>query len=94
MEVEVIEDKKNFLVLALKGERHTFPGLLCWALLKDKNVKTAVYEVEHPVVGIPKIYVRTTGKETPRKAIQKAIKVIHEELDEFRKISSKKKKKK
>jgi len=34
MKFAVIEETKNSLVFELEGEEHSYPGLLCWALLK------------------------------------------------------------
>ena len=80
MELKFIEDRKNSMVVELIGEEHTFPGLLCWALLQNPKVTVAVYDVPHPLVGTPRVYVKTNG-EAPRAAIKKALKLIQKELD-------------
>lgn len=80
MELNFIEDRKDSMVVELKGEAHTFPGLLCWALLNDSKVTVAVYDVPHPLIGTPRVHIKTKGEE-PRAAIKKALKLIQKELD-------------
>lgn len=84
MKLNIIEDKKDSLILEIEGEQHTFPALLCWALLKDSKVKVAVYDIEQPLVGKPKIYIRTKGKK-PKNAILKSLDLIDKELDSIKK---------
>ena len=79
MELVVLEEKKQSMAFELKGEKHTFPNLLCWALLRDPKVKLAVYEPGHPLIGHPKIRVETNAK-APRKAISDALDRITKEL--------------
>jgi len=88
MQLKFIEDRKSSMVVELVGEEHTFPGLLCWALLQDSKVSVAVYDVPHPLVGTPRVHIKTKG-ETPRAAIKKALKLIQKELDSVNKAVSK-----
>ena len=80
MELVFVEDRKDSMIVDLKGEAHTFPGLLCWALLKDPKVTVAVYNMPHPLIGTPRIHIKTKG-EQPRAALKKALKLIQKELD-------------
>jgi len=80
MQLKFIEDRKSSMVVELVGEEHTFPGLLCWALLQDPKVNVAVYDMPHPLVGTPRVHIKTNG-ETPRAAVKKALKLIQKELD-------------
>ena len=80
MELVFHEDRKDSMIVELKGEQHTFPALLCWALLKDPKVKVAVYDVPHPLIGTPFLHVKTKGEE-PRAALKKALKMIQKEFD-------------
>ena len=68
MEIKVLEEKKNKLIIELKGETHTFCNALKKELWNDKHVKAAGYNIEHPLVGVPKIVVETDGKD-PKKAL-------------------------
>ena len=80
MELVFVEDRKDSMIVDLKNEAHTFPGLLCWALLKDPKVTVAVYDMPHPLIGTPRLHIKTKG-EQPRAALKKALKVIQKELD-------------
>ena len=88
MELVFIENRKDSMVVELKGEAHTFPALLCWALLKDPKVKVAVYDVPHPLVGTPRMHVKTKGEE-PKAALKKALKLIQKEMGSLEKSVSK-----
>ncbi len=89
MKLNVIEDRKESMVIELQGEKHTFPALLCWALLQDAKVEVAVYDLKHPLVGQPKVIIKTKG-ETPRAALKKALKKIKSELSDLEKGIDKK----
>ena len=54
MDVNIIEDKKRRIVFELKSEDHTFCNILREELWNDKSVKVAVYNISHPLIGIPK----------------------------------------
>jgi DNA-directed RNA polymerase subunit L len=85
MKVKVVEDnKKNKLVLEIKGEGHAFCNALKKELWNDKHVKIAAYKIEHPLVGIPTMVVETDGKETPKKALTEAAKRLGKLTDNFK----------
>ena len=71
MEIKVLEDKKNKLIIELKEESHTFCNALKKELWNDKHIKAAGYNIEHPLVGVPKIIIETDGKD-PKKALIEA----------------------
>lgn len=83
MEIKVLENEKNRLVFELLGGDHT----LCNAIKKDlialKDVQLASYAIEHPQVGIPKMVIETTGKLTPKKALEDAIKNLKAKNKDF-----------
>jgi len=85
MELDIVEDKKNRMVFELKGETHTFCNILRKELWNDKHVKIATYNIEHPLIGVPKIIVETDGKKSPKKALQEAVKRIEKINDNFKK---------
>jgi len=76
------------MIVELKGEAHTFPSLLCWALLKDPKVQVAVYDMPHPLIGTPRVHIKTKGEE-PKAALKKALKLVQKELDSLNKAVSK-----
>lgn len=84
MEIEVLESKKEFLEFKLKGERHTFPQLLKYYLLKDPKVEFASYKLSHPHDKDSLFVLKTKGK-APKKALLDANKKISNEASEFKK---------
>ncbi len=72
MEINVVEDKKKRLVFELKGEGHTLCNALREELWNDKSVTVSAYNISHPLVGIPKFIIETSGK-SPKKALKDAI---------------------
>ncbi len=82
MEVKIVEMGKDYVKLVVKGEDHTFLNLLQHYLLEDKDVLIAKYEIPHPLVGEPELFVRTTGK-NPIEAIKEANEKIVKVCDEL-----------
>ena len=71
MEITVIENKKNRLVAELNDLDHSFCNALKDELWNDKDVKVSAYSVDHPLVGVPKLILETSGKEA-KKALEDA----------------------
>jgi DNA-directed RNA polymerase subunit L len=84
MELNVIEEKKNKLVLEVKGEDHTLCNALRKELWNDKSVKAAGYNISHPLIGIPKMVVETSGEE-PKKALLEAAKRLKRDNEKLSK---------
>ncbi len=89
MELKIINESKNRLEIEIKGETHTFCNALKSELWNDTHVKAAAYRIEHPLVGVPRLLVETDGKESPRKALAKAVKRLKSQLDKFKKEAKK-----
>jgi len=89
MELKVIEKSKKKIVFDLVGADHTFSGALKKELWNDKAVKVSAYNVEHPLIGIPRFIVETEDKE-PEKALTDAVKRLQKKnesfLEDFKKI--------
>lgn len=60
MELNVLESKKHRIVFELRGADHTFCNALKQELWNDENVKVAAYNINHPLVGVPKFIVEST----------------------------------
>ena len=71
--------------IEIAGETHTFCNVLQKALLDDAGVDMAGYEIAHPLVANPTIYVRTKGKRKPKAALKDAAKMIQIQNKEFKK---------
>jgi len=74
MELKIIEEKKNNLVFEIIGEDHTLFNALRSELNNDNTVKIAGYNVSHPFIANPRMIIETGSSETPKKALQSAIK--------------------
>jgi len=62
------------MVIEIKGEGHAFCNALKEELWNDSHVKAAGYNIEHPLVGVPRLVIETDGKESPKKALAGAAK--------------------
>ena len=89
MELRIIEEGKNKLVVEIKGEDHTFCNAIKAELWNDKHVKAAAYNIDHPMVGEPKLIVETDGKEDPQDALVAAAKRLKKTVDAFAKEATK-----
>ena len=91
MEFKVIEKSKKRLVFDLVGADHTFSGALKKELWNDKSIKISAYNVEHPLVGVPRFIVETEDKD-PEKALLDAVKKLEKKnesfLEDFKKIKA------
>lgn len=69
--------------MEVDGEGHTFGHLLQEALLEDKTVDWAGYDLPHPLFTKPTVTVRMKGEAAPEKALERAAKKIRQDTDEF-----------
>ncbi len=83
MEVKILINEKNTMELEMVGGEQSLAQLLAERLNEDKDVDFASYKVEHPIVGNPKVYVRTKKGE-PGKIVLEKLAEIKKELEEFR----------
>ncbi len=82
MEIKIVELGDNYIKMIIKGEDHTFLNLLQHYLAQNKNVVLAKYNIPHPLVGEPELYVRTDGTD-PIEVIKEANKKIIEVCEEL-----------
>ena len=82
MELKVVENNKKRLVFDLVGADHTFSGALKKELWNDKAIKVSAYNVEHPLIGIPRFIVETEDKD-PKKVLLDAIKRLEKKNESF-----------
>jgi len=87
MELKTLESGKNKIVFELQGVGHTFCNLLVQELWKDEHVKVAAYNVDHPLIGKPKMVVETDGKEDVKKVLADAVKKLKKDSDKFRELA-------
>ncbi len=82
MEINVLEKQKDKLVFELKNTNHTFCNYLKDELRNDKDVDVASYTISHPLVGVPKFFLK--AKE-PTNSLNKAIKELKKKNKELQK---------
>jgi DNA-directed RNA polymerase subunit L len=83
MNIKVLKRSKGLLKVEVEGEGHTFGHLLQEALLDDKNVDWAGYDLPHPLFNKPTVTLRMKGEAAPEKALERAAKKIRTDTDEF-----------
>ena len=81
--MKIIKDTKNELEIEITGESHTLCNALRKTLMEDKDVESAAYVVEHPIIGEPKLYLKAKN---PRKSLKKAAETLKSRCDEFKNL--------
>jgi DNA-directed RNA polymerase subunit L len=72
MELKVVDKSSKRLIFELKGSTHTLCNALKDELWQDKDLVSASYNIDHPLIGVPKFIVETNGNTEPVKALQNA----------------------
>jgi len=67
-----MEKSANELKIEIEGEGHTFCNVLQRAILEDDTIDMAGYNIPHPLVSNPIVYVRTRGRRKPETALRDA----------------------
>jgi len=83
MKVTILERKSNELKVEIEGEGHTFCNVLQKALLEDDTIEMAAYDIPHPLISHPIVYVRTKGRRNPEIALREAVEKIQRRSREF-----------
>ena len=81
--MKIIKDTKNELEIEITGETHTLCNVIRKILMEDKNVESAAYSIDHPIVGQPNLYIK--GKD-PKKSLKKAAETLNKRCDELKGI--------
>lgn len=74
--LKIVELGKNYIKLIVKGEDHTYLNLLQHYLSQDSRTVLVRYNIPHPLVGEPELYLRTDGT-NPIEVLKKANENIH-----------------
>jgi DNA-directed RNA polymerase subunit L len=82
MELTILKKTDNEINIKVAGETHTLLNLLKTALLNNKHVDIATYDIKHPTISEPILFVRTDGVD-PIDVIKKATKELIKECNEF-----------
>jgi len=84
MEIKVLKRTSNELKIEIEGEGHTFCNVLQKALLEDDATEMAGYNLPHPLISNPTVYIQTKKGLKPETAIQNAVKKIRKQNKEFK----------
>ena len=85
MEIKILDDKKNKLMLEVKGTDHTLCNALKTELWNDKHVKIATYSIRHPQISMPQLIVETDGEVSPKNALINVVQRLHKTNEKFKK---------
>jgi DNA-directed RNA polymerase subunit L len=89
MELTIVNKTENEISLEVAGESHTLLNTLKTALLNNTHVEIATYDIKHPTISEPVLFVRTDGAD-PIEVIKKASEELVRECDEFIRLFKKK----
>jgi DNA-directed RNA polymerase subunit L len=89
MELTIVNKTENEISIKVAGESHTLLNTLKTALLNNKHVEIATYDIKHPTISEPILFVRTDGAD-PIEVIKIASGELVKECDEFIKLFKKK----
>jgi DNA-directed RNA polymerase subunit L len=84
VEIKILKKTANELKIEIEGEGHTFGNVLQKALLEDDTIEMAGYNIKHPLISNPTVYLRTKEKRKPEDALRDAAKKIKERSKGFR----------
>jgi DNA-directed RNA polymerase subunit L len=83
LKVKVLKKTANDIRIEIEGAGHGLCNLLQKKLLEDKSVDMAGYDIPHPLVSNPVIFVRMKGAAKPEGALKKAAEKAREANEVF-----------
>lgn len=83
MEVELLEKEGTKMKVKIIGEGHTFCNALREKLHEDDRIETAAYNIEHPLISDPVMYVKTSERKSPKRALIRAAKKLAKDYEEM-----------
>ena len=83
MDIKILEETKNKLSIEVNDVGHGFCNALVKELWNDKEIKSAGYHIEHPLIRKAKIIIES--KTDVRKVLNSAVKRVKKSADVFKK---------
>jgi DNA-directed RNA polymerase subunit L len=80
MDVKILKKTPDEMRIEIVGEGHTLCNLLQRALLDDETVEIGGYNIDHPLVSNPIVYVVMKAKRKPEKRPETALKEAAERV--------------
>jgi len=84
MKVKILKREPQEVKIEIEGEGHTFCNALQKVLLEDKSVEMAGYDLPHPLISNPVVYIRTKKEREPEAALREAAQKLQQRNNEFR----------
>ena len=89
MNLKIIEKTDNEIKVEMAGESHTLLNVLKSSLLDDPRIEVATYDIKHPTISEPILFVKTNGAD-PVVAVKEASERIIEVYEEFKAVFNEK----
>ncbi|MBE0523480.1 MAG: DNA-directed RNA polymerase subunit L [Methanosarcinales archaeon] len=89
MNLKIIEKTDDEIRIELAGESHTLLNVLKSSLLEDPNIEVATYDIKHPTISEPILFVKTNGAD-PVVAVKEASERIIAVYEEFKAVFNEK----
>ena len=83
MELKVNAKNDKYWEVEFVGEDRSIPNMIVESLHTNSDVEFAACMTDHPVVGSPKLIIRTKSK-TVKNALDKAIADVEEQVKDFK----------
>ncbi len=84
--MKIVKEEDEKFVFEVTGESHTICNILRKRLMEQDDIKSAAYDITHPLVGQPEFEVNSSN---PRESIARATDTVKEEAAEFKEAVSK-----
>lgn len=76
----------NLLEIELPEEDHSLANLIVKLALNKRGVEYASYTIDHPLIGVPRIVIRTSGELNPAEILREILEEIRDMSREFREV--------
>ncbi|MCD5409952.1 MAG: DNA-directed RNA polymerase subunit L [Methanocellales archaeon] len=83
MDINIFERTDDEVRLEIRGEDHTLLNALRSILLQDDRIKIASYDIKHPGISDPVLYIRTKDID-PIIALNDAATLLGKQCDSFK----------
>ena len=88
MEVQILNETKDFIEFEIKGEGHTLCNVLRQELSTLDGVNFASYNLKHPIIGNP-IMAVNINKGSPKKVVLEGVNQLKSKTKELRSLLKK-----
>ena len=80
MKINILHQSQNELQIELVDESHSFANTLQSSILKDDTIEFVGYNISHPLMANPVLFIRTKAQRRPEDALLDAAKRLVKEL--------------